>query len=68
MLLGAIYLGFRATRLAATECGPGLGSEDCFLEETMALELSRLLFFSALGLVLVAAGILIAFRRKKEPV
>lgn len=66
LLLGAIYLGVKGALLATSDCAPGTSAEDCLLEGEIATELSRLLFLSSFGLVLVAIGALVFLRATKK--
>ena len=68
MLLGAAYLVVRAASLATSDCPPELREEECLLEQGINTELSQLLLYFALGLVLVGLGVLVAVRKKKEAV
>ena len=63
LVLGAIYLGVRA--LTTTAPCDGLLAEDCSLERQMAADASRLYALFALGLILVAAGLLLFLRKNQ---
>ena len=68
MILGAIYLAVKAVHLASADCGQPMSAEECVLDREIAFAACRLFGFSAFGLLLVGAGVLMLSRPKKEGV
>ncbi len=66
LLLGAVYLTVRAVLMSRFECDVSLSFEECGLETDVAAQVSKLFFFSAIGLLLVGVGTFILFRPRKE--
>lgn len=66
LVLGSGFLVVKALGLVNADCPPGVGGEECMLELTAGKELSTLFLLSALGLLLVGAGIFLASRTRKE--
>ncbi|GEM_PF-2864875 len=66
LLIGALYLAVRAVMMSRFECDPSFSSEECSLEADVAAELSKLFYFSAIGMLLVGLGVFILFRPRKE--
>jgi hypothetical protein len=67
-LLGAIYLVVKAVILTHTDCPAPASAEDCALESQIADDLSSFLYFAAVGLALISAGVFVIFRPKKDGV
>lgn len=63
LALGAIYLAIRAVMLWSPSC-EDLRAEECALEVELAASLVRMHVLAAIGLALVAAGLVVALRKR----
>ena len=65
LLLGALFLAWRAVMLSHANCD-GLLAEECNLEEEIASNLTRLHAGGAAGLLLVFVGLALTLRRSSK--